>query len=95
MKTKLEFIGTKVIPEIRKRLAKALRKAGHDQKDIAAMLGLTEGAVSQYLSGKRANFRLNLKITPAVFNMFVSQIPNIKLKEVNRLIDIMSLESYK
>ncbi|MBN2458450.1 transcriptional regulator [Candidatus Woesearchaeota archaeon] len=42
-----------VIPAIRRELAKAMAAAGLMQKDIAARLGLTEPAVSQYIKSKR------------------------------------------
>ena len=44
-----------VIPAIRKELVLSLKKKGVKQKDIAASLGVTEAAVSQYVSSKRAS----------------------------------------
>jgi len=42
------------VPAIKAELARKLKKEGKSQKDIAKLLGVTEAAVSQYLSGKRA-----------------------------------------
>jgi uncharacterized protein len=44
-----------ILPAIRRELSKALKAQGKSQKDIAKLLGVTEAAVSQYLSAKRAN----------------------------------------
>src|SRR3989338_4124531 len=43
-----------IIPAIIRDLALALKKKGFDQKRIAALLSLTEPAVSQYMHQKRA-----------------------------------------
>ena len=50
-----------LIPSIRKELAKIIvNNYAFSQKNAAKILGITEGAVSQYLSKKRgANFRFN------------------------------------
>ena len=44
-----------ILPAIRRELSIALKKLGRNQKEIAKLLGVTEAAVSQYLSAKRAN----------------------------------------
>jgi predicted transcriptional regulator len=44
-----------LLPAIRRELSIALKAAGKSQKDIAKLLGVTEPAVSQYLSQKRGN----------------------------------------
>ncbi|MBS3148154.1 helix-turn-helix domain-containing protein [Candidatus Woesearchaeota archaeon] len=43
-----------VIPALRREFALRLKKAGRTQKDIAKLLGVTDAAVSQYISSKRA-----------------------------------------
>jgi predicted transcriptional regulator len=43
------------VPAIKAELARKLKKECKSQKEIAKLLGVTEAAVSQYLSGKRAN----------------------------------------
>ncbi|MBI4439953.1 transcriptional regulator [Candidatus Woesearchaeota archaeon] len=44
-----------IIPAVRKELVKAMRSMGLQQKEIAAKLGITEPAVSQYLGEKRGS----------------------------------------
>lgn len=49
-----------LLPKIRKYLAKKLKKK-MNQKEIAKVMSLTEGAISQYLSNKRVTKgRLNV-----------------------------------
>lgn len=57
------------VPAIKAKLAKELKEKGLSQKDIAVLLNVTEAAVSQYLSGKRAKKRKakeNIKDIPEV-----------------------------
>lgn len=42
------------VPAIKAKLARELREKGLSQKEIASLLDVTDAAVSQYLSGKRA-----------------------------------------
>lgn len=42
------------VPKIKAELAKRLKAEGKSQREIAKILEVTEAAVSQYLSGKRA-----------------------------------------
>lgn len=42
------------VPKIKAELARKLKAEGKSQKEIAKILAVTEAAVSQYLSGKRA-----------------------------------------
>ncbi len=44
-----------ILPALRGELAKALVDEGMQQKEAARLLGMTGGAISQYLSGKRGN----------------------------------------
>lgn len=44
-----------ILPYIRAGLARELAKQGLTQETIAEKLGLTQAAVSQYISGKRAS----------------------------------------
>jgi len=43
-----------VIPALRRELAVYMKASGRSQKGIAGLLGVTEAAVSQYFSAKRA-----------------------------------------
>jgi predicted transcriptional regulator len=57
------------VPAIKARLAKNLKTKGYTQKQIADFLDVTEAAISQYLSGKRAGKRetdLKTKHVPEV-----------------------------
>lgn len=42
-----------VLPAIRRELSRCLKKMGVEQKEIAKKLGVTDAAISQYLSDKR------------------------------------------
>ena|SRR3989338_306515 len=44
-----------ILPAIRRGFSSALKELGLSQKEIAGLLHVTEAAVSQYLSSKRAN----------------------------------------
>jgi predicted transcriptional regulator len=44
-----------ILPAIRRDLAKCMKNDGKSQKEIAKLLGITEPAVSQYMSSKRAS----------------------------------------
>ncbi len=44
-----------ILPAIRRELTIALKELGKSQKDIAKLLGVTEAAISQYQSSKRAS----------------------------------------
>jgi predicted transcriptional regulator len=57
------------VPAIKARLAKNLKTKGYTQRQIADFLDVTEAAISQYLSGKRAGKRekdLKTKNVPEV-----------------------------
>ena len=45
-----------ILPSIRKELAVGMMEKGYKQKHIAKILGITEAAISQYKSSKRASF---------------------------------------
>ncbi len=54
MKTPCEIIVWNIVPIIRKEFAKNLfNDHGFNQRKVADKLGITESAVSRYLSGKR------------------------------------------
>lgn len=44
-----------LLPAIRRELSIVMKALGKTQKEIAQLLGVTEPAISQYLSAKRAN----------------------------------------
>lgn len=55
MKFPCEIIVWTVLPSIKCQMAVYMKEKGISQKEIAKLLSVTEAAVSQYLSGKRAN----------------------------------------
>lgn len=58
-----------VLPALRKELAVCMKASGKSQKEIAQLLGVTQAAVSQYMSSKRASLiNLSPKIKAAVLD---------------------------
>ena len=55
MKFPCEITVWKVLPAIKCQMAIKMKDKGLSQKEISGILQVTEAAVSQYLSGKRAN----------------------------------------
>ncbi|RLF44034.1 MAG: transcriptional regulator [Thermoplasmata archaeon] len=55
-KTPCEYIVWNILPCIRKRLAENLLKRGLSQKEIAEKIGVSNAAISQYISNKRGRF---------------------------------------
>jgi len=60
MKTPCEFIIWYVLPALRKQLAQTLiREYGMNQAEVAKRMGVSEAAISQYLSSKRAKMEID------------------------------------
>ncbi|MDP1553528.1 MAG: transcriptional regulator [Methanobacteriaceae archaeon] len=55
MRPPCEIVVWYVIPTVRSELAKELLKLGMKQKEISAILDITQPAVSQYISDKRGH----------------------------------------
>lgn len=56
-----------VLPAVRKEIAICMKSSGKSQKEIAKLLGVTEPAVSQYMSSKRASLlKFNDKVKSAI-----------------------------
>ncbi|MFB6180689.1 MAG: transcriptional regulator [Candidatus Nanohalobium sp.] len=63
MRFESEVITEEVLPAIRSIMASQLRKEyGLKQKEIADKMGITQPAVSQYLTGNRANHSIVEKL---------------------------------
>jgi predicted transcriptional regulator len=75
MKTPCEIIVWKILPAIRKEFAKKLvKEQGLSQREAAAKLGLTEAAISRYISGKRG--------VEEIFNGVVSEQITASVKQL-------------
>lgn len=59
----------KILPSISRELAVSMGKEGMAQTKIAAALGTTTAAVSQYVSGKRGGGKLNAKAKEACLKL--------------------------
>lgn len=81
-----------ILPAIRRELVAALKKLGMKQKDIAKALGITESAVSQYLSNKRAK---GIKFEQAVMQqikksaMDIVELKSNLIRETQKILDIV------
>jgi len=61
MKMPCEVIIWYILPGIRREITKSLLKNGLSQKEVAKKLGITDAAVSQYLSEKRGRVEIKDK----------------------------------
>ena len=83
MKTPCEIIVWQVLPVIRKEFAKNLIKNHNfSQKQTAKKLGITEAAVSRYMSGKRGTLdildgRISTEIKKSVGRMVEGNITTV------------------
>jgi predicted transcriptional regulator len=83
-----------VLPAVRRELATCMKLAGKSQKEIAKLLGVTEPAVSQYMSSKRAaSLRFNDKIKEHIC-MSASRITSelALMREMQRLLHVIRNE---
>ncbi len=77
-----ELVANKILPTVKCELAKTMKNQGITQRKIAELLFLTEAAVSQYLSGKRAKtYNLPSKIKP-MFEIVAKAICEKESKDV-------------
>lgn len=83
-----------VLPAVRRELAIAMKSAGKSQKEIAKLLGVTEPAISQYMSQKRASsLKFNDKIIACIGESAARITSEIALmREVQRLLHIIRNE---
>ena len=61
MKMPCEVIMWYILPGIRREITKSLLKNGLSQREVAKKLGITDAAVSQYLSEKRGRVEIKDK----------------------------------
>ncbi|HUT00799.1 MAG TPA: transcriptional regulator [Candidatus Thermoplasmatota archaeon] len=85
MKIPCETIVWRVLPMIRKELTKSLvTHHGFTQRKTAVMLGITDAAVSRYLSGKRGNIDISNKLILKEIKNSASLIAKGNKKTVNQ-----------
>ena len=67
MKLKCEEMANKILPAIRAEIAiKLYREYGIKQTDISKILGITQGAVSHYLTSFRGKEREKIRNNPEI-----------------------------
>ena len=76
-----------IIPAIRREFAKGLVKKGLKQREVAKILGVTDAAISQYFSSKRAS---EVKFNQKIMNEIGSSVESISqkgnmLEEIQRI----------
>src|SRR5574341_1255670 len=83
-----------VLPAVRRELATCMKSAGKPQKEIAMLLGVTEPAVSQYMSSKRASLlKFNDKVKAAICESSKRITSELSLmREMQRLLTIIRNE---
>jgi predicted transcriptional regulator len=84
-----------IIPSLRREIAMEMKSRGIEQKKIAAMLGITEPAISQYTSHKRASeIRFNTKIKEEIKNSVdkIIEKKSSPLAEIQRIMGIPELK---
>ena len=94
MKTPCQTIIWQVLPVIRKELAiNLITHHGFTQRKTAIKLGITEAAVSRYLSGKRGNIDISNKTILKEINNSASKIAKgnkkIVIQETCRLCNLL------
>ena len=93
MKMPCEIIIWYVLPGIRREIAKSLLKNGLSQKETAKKLGITDAAVSQYLSEKRAKIEIKdkkiLKEIKKSAERIIAGDESMMIKETCRVCDLL------
>lgn len=77
-----------VLPATRKEFALEMVRSGLKQKKVADMLGVTEAAVSQYLSSKRAK---EIDLDPQIKIEIKKSVKNILGKKANIIEEIQRI----
>ena len=94
MKTPCEIIVWNIVPIIRKEFAKNLiENNGLNQREVADKLGITESAVSRYISGKRGILKITdkqiLKEIKLSTNKIAAKDEQIVIEETCRICRLM------
>jgi hypothetical protein len=91
MKEPCELIVWYILPAVRAELASALVARGMSQKEIAWRLGITQAAVSQYISKKRGNgANLGEEAKVAIMDL-ADEMKNGELNILLKICDICSI----
>jgi predicted transcriptional regulator len=99
MKTPCEIIVWNIVPIIRKEFAKNLIKNhGLNQRKVADKLGITESAVSRYVSGKRGILEITddeiLKEIKVSAKKIAAENGRIVIEETCRICRILKLKEF-
>lgn len=80
-----------VLPALRRDLAMSMKDKGLPQKEIARLLGVTEPAVSQYLSAKRAKDVMFSKMVRAKIREAAGKITDEHslIEQMQRLLSVV------
>ena len=93
MKMPCEIIIWYILPGIRREITKSLIKNGLSQKEAAKKLGITDAAVSQYLSEKRAKIEIKdkkiLREIKKSANHIIAGDESMMIKETCRICNLI------
>jgi len=84
-----------ILPSIRRALALQMIKKGIEQKKIASLLGVTESAISQYLSKKRASeitFNRKLKKEILISANKILKNRELALSEIQHILNLPEIK---
>ncbi len=83
-----------VLPAVRKEIAFCMKESGKSQKEIAKLLSVTEPAVSQYMSSKRASIlKFDGKVKAAIKESAGRIVSETSLmREMQRLVHLIRQE---
>lgn len=76
----------RTIPFLRKEIAKELTKT-YKQKKVAEIMGMTEGAVSQYINGKRGVFNIPAELLQKAQKFVKDNAKTIEPEHLNSQIE--------
>jgi predicted transcriptional regulator len=99
MKTPCEIIVWNIVPMIRKEFAKNLiENHGLNQRKVADKLGITESAVSRYVSGKRGSLEITdneiLKEIKISSNKIVAEDGSTVIEETCRICRLLKSKEF-
>jgi len=99
MKTPCEIIVWDIVPIIRKEFAKNLiENHGLNQREVAGKLGITESAISRYISGKRGILEITdkeiLKEIKISSDKIASENGSVVILETCRICKLLKLKEF-